>query len=54
VLDDFTNAAHFGGAGYGVGVDDAETEVGLEEGVHHNAVTELEYLEREDCAWEQN
>jgi hypothetical protein len=26
----------------------------LEEGVHHNAVTELEYLEREDCAWEQN
>jgi hypothetical protein len=26
----------------------------VEEGVHHNAVTELEYLEREDCAWEQN
>lgn len=44
MLDDFTDAAHFGGAGDGVGVDDAETEVGAEEGVHHNAVAEFEDL----------
>lgn len=52
MLDDFTDAAHFGGAGDGVGEDDTETEVGVEEGVHHNAVAEFEDLEREDCAWE--
>lgn len=55
MLDDLPNASDLcGGAGDGVGVNDAEAEVGLEESVHHDAVTELEDLEREDSAGEEN
>lgn len=55
MLDDLPDAPDLGGgAGDGVGVDDAETEVGLEEGVHHDAVAELEDLEGEDGAGEED
>jgi len=50
VLHHLPDAAHFRGAGYGVVVDDAEAEVGVEERVHHDAVAELEDLQREDRA----
>lgn len=54
MLDDFADAADFGGSRNGIRVDDAETEVGLEESVHHNAVSELEDLEGEDGAGEED
>lgn len=54
MFDDLADAADVGGAGDGVGVNDAKAEVGVEERVHHNAVTELENLEREDSAGEEN
>lgn len=54
MLDDFSDAADVGGSGNGVGVDDAETEVGVEESVHHDAVAELEDLKREDGAGEED
>jgi len=54
VLDHLPHAADFGGAGDGVVVDDAEAEVGVEERVHHDAVAELEDLEREDGAREED
>ncbi|KAK9164260.1 hypothetical protein Syun_005162 [Stephania yunnanensis] len=54
VLHDLSDAAHVGGAGGGVGEDEAEAEVGVEEGVHHDAVTELEDLEGEDGAGEED
>lgn len=44
MLDDLGDAADVGGSRGGVGVDDAEAEVGVEEGVHHDAVAELEDL----------
>lgn len=54
MFDDFSDAAHVGGAGGGIGVDYAETEVSLEEGVHHHPVAELEDLKREYCAGEED
>lgn len=54
MLDDLADAADLGGAGDGVGVDDAEAEIGVEECVHHDAVAELEDLEREDGAGEEH
>lgn len=53
VLDDLADAADVGG-GTGVGEDDSEAEVGVEEGVHHDAVAELEDLEGEDSAGEED
>ncbi len=44
MLDDLADAANVGGAGDGVGENDAESEIGLEERVHHHSVTELEDL----------
>lgn len=54
MFDDFTDAANVGDSGSGVGVDYAEAEIGLEESVHHDAVTKLEDLERKDGAGEEN
>lgn len=54
MFDDFAYASNVGGAGDGVGVDDAEAEVGVEERVHHDAVAELEDLERENGAGEED
>lgn len=54
MLDDFPDAPYVGATGDGVGVDDAEAEIGVEESVHHDAVTELEDLEREDGAGKQH
>lgn len=53
VLDDLADAAD-GGEGAGVGEDDAEAEVGGEEGVHQDAVAELEDLEGEDGVGEED
>lgn len=54
VLDDLADAADVRGPGGGVGVHDAEAEVGLEERVHHHPVPELEDLEGEDRAGEED
>lgn len=54
MLDDLSNAADVGGAGAGVGEEYAEAEIGLEERVHHDPVPELEDLEREDGAGEED
>lgn len=54
MLDDLADAADVRSAGGGVGVYDAESEVGVEEGVHHHAVAELEDLEGEDGAGEED
>lgn len=54
MLDDFPDAPYVGATGDSVGVDDAEAEIGVEESVHHDAVTELEDLEREDGAGKQH
>lgn len=44
MFDHLADAADFGGAADGVGENDAEAEIGLEESVHHDAVPELEDL----------
>lgn len=54
MLDDFADASNVGGPGGGVGVDDAEAEVGLEEGVHHHTVAKFEDLKGEDGAGEED
>ena len=54
MLHNLTDAADVGGAGDGVAVDDAESEIGLEERVHHHPVAELEDLERENRAGEED
>jgi len=51
---DFADAADVGGSRDGVVVDDAESEVGVEERVHHDAVPELEDLQGKDGAGEEN
>lgn len=51
---DFSDATDFSCSGNGVGVDDAESEICVEESVHHDTVAKLEDLEREDCAREEN
>lgn len=52
MLDDLANASNFSGAGGSVRVDDAEAQVSVKESMHHNAVTELEDLERKDSSRE--
>lgn len=54
MLHDFSDTAHVGCSGGGVGVNDAETEVGLEECMHHHTVPELKDLKREDSAGEKD
>lgn len=54
MLHNLADAADVGGAGDGVAVDDAESEIGLEERVHHHPVAELEDLERENRAGEED
>lgn len=54
MLDDFSDASDVGGSGGAVGVNNAETEVSLEKGMHHNTVSELEDLERENSTGEEN
>ena len=54
MLYDFADAADGGGTGDGVGIDDAEAEVCVEECVHHDAVAELEDLQGEDGAGEKD
>ncbi|KAK2971496.1 hypothetical protein RJ640_020902 [Escallonia rubra] len=54
VLDNLADAADVGGAGGAVGVDDAEPEIGLQQCVHHDSVAELEDLQREDGAGEED
>ena len=54
MLHHLPHAAHFRGAGNGVVVDHAEAEVGVEERVHHDAVAELEDLQREDRPREED
>lgn len=57
MLHHLADAADSGGAaggGDGIGVDDSESEVGLEEGMHHDAVPELEYLQRKNGAGEED
>jgi hypothetical protein len=54
VLHHLPDAADVRGARNGVGVDNAEPEIGLEERVHHHPVSELEDLEREDRAGEEH
>lgn len=44
MLDDLADAAYVGGSGGGIGVYDAESEIGLEESVHHHTVPEFEDL----------
>lgn len=44
MLHDLAHTSYIGGTGGCVGVDDAETEVGLEESVHHDTVTVFEDL----------
>lgn len=53
VLDDLADAADVGD-GASVREDDAEAKVGLQQGVHQDAVAELEDLEREDGAREED
>lgn len=48
------HATHVGGAGGGIGVNNAESEVGLEESVHHHPIPEFEDLEGEDSAGKEN
>lgn len=55
MLDDLPYASHpRRGARRGVGVDDAEPEIGLEEGLHHDAVAVLEDLERDGGPGEED
>lgn len=44
MFHDLADASDVGRTGGCVGVDDAETEVGLEESVHHDTVTVFEDL----------
>lgn len=54
MLDHLSDAADVGCAGAGVGEEDAEAEIGLEERVHHDPVAEFEDLEGEDGAGEED
>ncbi|GER42484.1 CW-type Zinc Finger [Striga asiatica] len=55
VPDDLADAADVRGAGGGsVGVDRAEAEVGVEEGVHHHPVLEIEDVDGEGGAGEED
>lgn len=54
MLYDFADAANGGGSGDGIRVDDAEAEVCLEESMHHDTVAELEDLQWEDGAGEED
>lgn len=54
VLNDFPDAANFGGAGGQIGIQNAEAEVGLEKSVHHNAVVEFEDLQGESRSGKKN
>ncbi|KAK6939408.1 hypothetical protein RJ641_028939 [Dillenia turbinata] len=44
VFDDLSNASYVGSSGECVGVDDAESEIGLEKRVHHHSIPEFEDL----------
>lgn len=53
MLDNLADAANVSD-GAGLGEDDAESEISLEERVHHNSVPELEDLEGKDGAGEED
>lgn len=53
MLDNLADAADVSD-GAGLGEDDAESEIGLEERVHHDSVPELEDLEGKDGAGEED
>jgi hypothetical protein len=42
------------GGRHGVREQNSEPEIGLEQGVHHNPVPKLEYLQRQHGAWKEN
>lgn len=54
MFDYLSHAAHLGGTGDGVSIDNTESEVGLEESVHHHAVSELKDLQRKVSSREKD
>lgn len=54
MLHDLPDAPHIGGTRSGVGVDNAEPEIRLQESMHHHPIPELKDLQREDGPGEQN
>lgn len=50
----FANATDFRRSGHRVGIDNAESEIGVEKRMHHDTVAKLEDLERKYSSGEEN